>query len=566
MLPFELLCRLLLFFAVTFGLAWPLASRLTLDPAEKLGATAALSLIGAWLIAWTTYVCALSPMVLWSLPALSVAGLAFGWRAGAALWRDDAARALIVGQLLVTGWCVGWLSFVTTYSGGGWAGDWFEHWERAQFFLERWPRDHLFLTSYPLPARPPLANVVTAAFLQLTRPDFAHFQLVSTLLGSLAFLPAGLLARRFGGGRASIAVLAFALMVNPMFMQNATFAWTKLPTAFFVLGALYFFLRAHDDSAPPAAAPLFAAGLAAALLTHYSAGPYAVMLVIGAIMPSRRRRLETSARKPLLLVAAVGAALLATWFGWSLAVYGPSATFLSNTTVTGNVADHGNRLLKILLNIRDTLVPHFLRTVDPKVVAQSNLWGTWRDWFFQLYQLNLLFVFGSVGWLVLGRELWRTGRVADPMWRRFWIVFTVGSVALGIAVHGERDVWGVAHVCLQSLVLLGLALLAARWSALGRGWQLALAAGQAIDFFTGIVLHFAVENYAPDRWWPDGRTLDQVMLSFTEAGRFNIIAKARNHLVFFSDVFTAPPALVLALLAAIFILALARARARAPSG
>ena len=100
-------------------------------------------------------------------------------------------------------WAGLWL--VASYSGGGWTSDWFEHWERTQFFLDRWPLDTKFLGFGALPARPPLANLVTGALLAVTRQDFAHYQFFTTLLNSLAFLPAALLARRFdqrlGGGR-----------------------------------------------------------------------------------------------------------------------------------------------------------------------------------------------------------------------------------------------------------------------------------------------------------------------------------------------------------------------------
>src|SRR5262249_59914048 len=64
----------------------------------------------------------------------------------------------------------------------------------------------------------------------------SHYQLAMTFFSSLTFLPAALLARRFGGCRGAVTALALLFMVNPMFLENATFAWTKLPAAFFVLG------------------------------------------------------------------------------------------------------------------------------------------------------------------------------------------------------------------------------------------------------------------------------------------------------------------------------------------
>ncbi|MSU24616.1 MAG: phospholipid carrier-dependent glycosyltransferase [Opitutus sp.] len=553
-----------IFFATVFGLAWPLAARLPLAPAEKIAASAALSLIGIWLFAWTVYVWALPLPALGALPVLAGAGLAFRHRELVATGRDCDARELLIGQLLVTSWCVGWLAFVSSYSGGGWAADWFEHWDRARFFLERGPRDTQFLGHYALTARPPLANVVTGAFLQLTRVDFAHYQLVCTLLSSLVLLPLALLARRFGRGRHAIALGALLLLVNPLFVQNATFAWTKLPAAFFTLTALYFFLRAQEPGAPRATAVLFGATLAAALLAHYSAGPSAVVLSLAWIPVGWVQRNNSDWRRASVLGAVTGGLLLATWFAWALGHYGLAGTFLSNTSVTSPEVHQGGQLAKILLNLRDTLVPHFLRPLDAVLIAQTNVWGTARDWFFQLYQLNLPLACGSVASFALGREAWRAARGATSAVRTGWTVGLVAVVLLSVTVHGERDHWGLTHICLQGVVLLALAFLAARWTELGRGWRLALLAGATVDFTTGIALQFAAQSFALDRWFAHGTDPTATYNGYNESAFMNLAAKIQHQLVFFADRWPLPPALALVGLAAILGLMLARARATAP--
>ena len=558
---FDFLRTLLIFTVVTLGLAWPLAARLTLAPAEKLLAGAALSLLGVFLFFWAVYLCALPNALLWVLPLASLAGLIAQRRALAELWRDADARAVLVGQLLVSGWCVGWMATIASYSGGGWAGDWFEHWERAKFFLERWPLDRKFLVTYPLAARPPLANVVTGAFLGFTRADYAHYQLVTALLSSLAFLPAALLARRWGGPRA-IAVLTVLFLVSPLFVQNATFAWTKLPAAFFALAAVYFFLRAQDRESKPAL--LFAAFLAAALLAHYSAGPYAVALAGAWLGFGWARRREAARWRATGVAALVGALVLVTWFGWAFAHFGAQETFLSNSSATSRDVHSGNQLVKIALNLRDTLVPHFLRSFDASLIEQRSAWGWWRDWFFQCYQINLPLAFGSVAWLAVLRELFRAGRTAAPRARAFWLWFVIVVVGLGVATHGARDHWGLTHICLQGLVLLGLAFLAARWATLCRPWRLALVAGAAVDFALGIALQFAVQSYACDRWFAAGRDPNDTLRSYSEPAFMNLAGKIQNQLDFFTDVFNPPPALVLALLAVILMLALMRVRSASP--
>jgi len=567
-MPLPLLPCLLLFFPLTFGLAWPLAARLALDPAEKLCATAVLSLLATYLAAFAIYLLRLPATVFWVLPAMAVAGLVTDRRMLGTVGRDAEARALLIGQLLVTGWCTGWLFFITSYSGGGWTSDWFEHWERARFFLERWSHDSKFLGFGLLPARPPLANLVTGALLAVTRQDFEHYQLFTTLLSCLAFLPAALLVRRFhsrlpgaapAGALAAAAVFTVLVMLNPSFVQNATFAWTKLIAVFFVLSGLYFFLRTLDGDAPRAAGGLCAVALAAGILTHYSAGPYVLMLAVAWPVLNRARWPDQAFWRQTALLGVIGGLVLATWFGWSLAVYGAPTTLLSNSSVSVTDAQTGNQLAKVALNLRDTLVPHFLRPLDGALIAQPSPWGYWRDWCFQLYQLNLFFVFGSVAWLVLGRELVRSWPWAPPRSRWFWAGFSGGVILLGVAVHGARDTWGLAHICLQAIVVLGLAYLAARWSILGRGWRLVLLAGATLDFCLGIALHFAVQRYAFDRWLTPGRPYGDILKSYSESSLMNAAAKLQHHLGFFGDVYHLPAALVLALLAGILTLAVARA-------
>jgi 4-amino-4-deoxy-L-arabinose transferase-like glycosyltransferase len=459
---------------------------------------------------------------------------------------------------------VGWLATIASYAGGGWTGDWFEHWERARFFLEHQPLTQKFLGNDSLTARPPLANVVTGALLFLTRVDFAHYQLASTLLASLVFLPAALLARRFGRDARAIALCAALFLVNPLLVQNATFAWTKLPTAAFVLTGLYFFLRGQERGAPLSTALLCALSLGAGLLTHYSAGPYVVMLAAGWLGLGWSRRREPEWQRATGYAIFAGAAVLALWFGWALANYGVHETFLANSSVADATKYPGSQLAKVLLNVRDTLVPHFLRSPDRALIAQSSPWGWWSDWAFQCYQLNLPLACGSVAWLAIAWELGRSGRTAPPRVRRFWGAFVSGVVLLGVASHGARDEWGLAHICLQALVLLGLAFLAARWSTLARGWRLALIAGATLDLAVGIVLHNGIQSLAVGRLFASGPPTHDVQASFSGPTFMNFQGKHLNHLAFFSEVLTAPPALVLAALAAILMLAGLGARPPSP--
>src|SRR5882672_10553819 len=192
----DLLGSLLAFALLSFAPGWPIAARLPCSAPEKLLASAVLSLLAVFGVGWVVYVGALPHAAFWLLALGAALAAAASWRSLREAWRDREVRELAAAQWIVTAWCVSWLALVVTYSGGSWVGDWFGHWQRAAFFLNRGPHDVLFNGFDPLASRPPLANVVFGVFLVITRADFAHYQLASTFLASLAFLPMALLARR----------------------------------------------------------------------------------------------------------------------------------------------------------------------------------------------------------------------------------------------------------------------------------------------------------------------------------------------------------------------------------
>jgi 4-amino-4-deoxy-L-arabinose transferase-like glycosyltransferase len=554
---------ILLVLGVAFGISLNFMGLFRLGLAESVVAGAALSLVAAWSFSWAIFV---SGAPLWAyalLPAFAASGITIALtspRGVAGIARDPAARDLVIGQLIVTGWCVGWLSFVRSHSGGAWTGDSYEHWERAHFFLREWPADSLFIDQFQLPARPPLANVLTAAFMLMTRMDYAHYQVISAVLGSLAYLPVGLLAGRFGG-RGAARVAAVLMMVNPMFLQNATYPWTKLPAAFFILSGLYFYLRVRDDDeASGRAAIVCALCLAGAVVTHYSAGPYVVTLALLWVLMGCQRRWR--APYPLMTLGAIfaGACVLAPWFVWSVDAYGWAGTFLSNSSVTTLGKWQGSHLVKIALNLRDTLIPPQVRGFQGRLFRQTSPWGALRDQCFLLYQVNLPVALGCVGWIVAAREGWRESAAAAPRDRTFWALAICGFVVGSIAVYGDREHYGIAHACLQSLVLLGLAFLASRWERLPRGWKIALAAGCIVDFCLGIALQFALEDFAIDLWLDPRRPLTDIASTYSGVAQLNLDEKIIAENPYFADIMTARPALVLALLAAIFCMALQRAR------
>lgn len=503
-----------------FALGFVVVRRLSWSPEEKLSASIALSLLLMYLGSFAIYVADLPPSAHWLMTGVSAIAAIANASAIRDLLGDREVRQALVAYAGLALWCLALTALVRNYSGGYWGGDWYEHFHRAIFFLNHWPLDTQFVGRYWLPARPPLMNLVSAHFLAETAPRFGLHQVISTLVNSVVALPALLLARTFSLSRVNSRVLATWLALNPMIVENATFPWTKLFVGFWVLLGVYFY-RSGIQRGEPSRLVFSFASISGGVLTHYSAVPYAIFLgahYLYVAFREHRGRLELAA----IVIASI--VLLGPWFGWATATYGP-LTFTSNTTVTsGNdvgratVSDGhtlslgplvtikrpaalglSDRFMRVCRNLQNTLVPHPFRRTSLAVPAQENRWGYVRDFLFLIYQTNLLFAFGSIGGLLLIYELSRRRRIDSAEARGFWLSFVAFAVIVGIAVVNVDDDFGLAHVGLQPIVVLGLALLASSWSDWPRAMKLLAMSGLVIDLAAGIFLQFEIQATALGR-------------------------------------------------------------------
>jgi hypothetical protein len=548
---------LLLFPATLILPGFLFTHRLRAAPLERLLAAVLFSCIGAYLVTFALYL--LNVPAIW-FGLWAVAGLAAAvllrreWRA---FGRDAEVRACLGPWAVVTTWILGALALIHHYSGGAWAGDWIEHYQRALFFLNHWPLNVRFLNLYALPARPPLANLAVGGLMALTARDYAHFQLGNTLFNTLAFLPAVTLLRHFTKSRSAPWLLALVWMLNPMMLQNATFAWTKQSTAFFVLTGLWFFLRGRQTGAAWRDHLAFLA-LGTGALCHYSAGPYLVATALLYIVLERRNLAHVAGWRRMAAVAAGGVALLTTWLAWSLRHYGLHGTLLSNTTAT-DFAGGGAWLRSFFGNVLFTLVPQPpWRLDDWMIFGSTDPIAIARDYSFMIYQANFLWAIGSGAWLAV---LW----LAVDAWRRreanrgpgvslsAWIGWALLVFALSMASTPLEE-WGVAHGCLQPLVMLALVLLAARADRLPSLLRRVLVFTALVDFLLGLVLHLAIEHrdYRPE--WLPGQPLARVAADQNINMRINIQYKLLHGLDFIGDQVQAPVLLVVGLLALLLML------------
>jgi hypothetical protein len=495
------LALLLLLFAI--NLAAPgllLLRRLRWPAAEKFCAAIALSQFIAFLLSFAIYLLHLSNGWYWIVTGISVASLLLVRRDVARLLRNHHVRAQLKTYLVlyIVAFCM--LAMIRHYSGGIWAGDWLEHYQRTIFFLNHQPASQLFLDQYTLPARPPMMNVLAAAYLaQIGEHSFAAYQLIFLLLNLLVVMPCVLLlpmlaAERIRAG--AIAVLIFLLATNPMLLQNVTYTWTKLFTAFYMLLALRFYLRGWRKNDSTRIIAAFVA-LAIAMLVHYSAGPYIVVIGLHYVLQFFRRREKRWGELVVSLLA--GVIVLLPWVAWSMHTYGVHETVASNTSVTDVAAAKETSLARISANIYDTIIPIQWRVPESSWLnfTQQRRLGFLRDYMFSLYQHNILLGMGILGGVVIAVMVGQVlvGRQLPHRLVLFWRWFVLGAVILGIAVVGMRVEIGVAQACLPALMLLGLTFLAARWGRLNRGVRAIVIVAALVDFTLGVVLQMYVEHF-----------------------------------------------------------------------
>jgi hypothetical protein len=493
---------------VSLGPGFLITRHLHWSPTERLCGAVGASLLILHLAGFGLYATGAPISSLWWVSGLCAIATLAALPELRRLARSSGVREFVVGYGALVAWALLLVATIRGYSGGGWYGDWLEHYERALFFIDRLDPGTRIL-DYELTARPPLANVVTAHFLAQTSRSFVAYQVVTVVLSVLVFLPSALLVRTLGGRRRALTILACLLALNPFFVQNATYPWTKLLSAFFVLLGIGYYLRGWSKNDP---GRMLACSLALAggCLAHYSAVPFVVAVAVHYCV----RLAWTAGRRVWIELPAMalgGAAVLATWFGWSLAVLGARSTFASNTSVLDSASlTFAENVLKIAGNILDTFVPHFFwNAMERSANAAHRGMGYVHDYFFLIYQPNVLTAVGLVGGFAAAYIFWRNGRELRNLRRAgavshrvaeqrvfWWIVVGVGLV-LGIGSAGTRIRLGVAHVTLQPLVLLAVVAIAAGWSTLSRRWREAVLWGAVADFSLGILLHFLAQTANP---------------------------------------------------------------------
>ncbi|PYT02411.1 MAG: hypothetical protein DMF60_21445 [Acidobacteria bacterium] len=464
--------------------------RLRWTPLEKLCASIGLSLALIYLAAWSIYCFGpRNQRIAYDAVAATVLLLGFLSRKPAAKFVGAfRIRQAFAGYGFLLLWTFVMLTMIRVYSGAGWYGDWIEHFQRSLFFLDRLPLHISILGRYGIPSRPPMMNVLASFFLGLTADRHELFQAIFAFLNLLIWFPCLLLLPALTRWRRrTLLPLVLLLSASPVVMENVTYTWTKALAAFYVvLGVSLYLAGLRKNSGTRIIAAFIA--LAAGILVHYSAGPYAAFLALHYLVQLRKRPHRW---RELAFVTVSCSLLLGSWFGWSMALYGP------RVTLTPDLQSQGHTLPKFAWNVYATIVPLRVRGDELPFLKNRNGAAEIRDEAFMVYQLNLIFAMGLLGGpfvvCLLIRNAIRNRGKPIPDWK-FWRWLIPCCAALGIAVVAEKDLVGVSHLALLPLEIMGIAFLASRFPSLPRAARLLLIAGCVIDFSFGVFLHARVES------------------------------------------------------------------------
>jgi tetratricopeptide (TPR) repeat protein len=466
-----------------------------LPPLEKFTLSVALSWLLVYLAGTAIYLAHLPVKTHFAVSAISLLLLLLSLPELSHLLANKYLRRTLYGFLILLLWNFLFLCLIRHYSGGNWTGDWYEHFQRSDFFVEYLPKDTLFSETYPLPARPPVMNILCAHVLSQVGSTFDRFEIASAYLNLLIYFPCVLLtsslARR---GRKQLPLLIVLFAFSPLLIENVTYSWTKLFSGFYILLGTWLYLRAYQKNDTRRLIAAFVS-LCAGFLVHYSAGPYLLFFSLHYAFIWLRRKQKL---KEPLLIASFCIPLLATWFAWSLYYYGRHTTLSSNTTIADSqqLTFIGN-LQKIAVNLFYTVVPHPLRISPAAFDAQflpPNPLGHLRDYWFLIFQPTLPAGMGTLAGLVilyLFISKLARNKIPQPF---FWLSFVIVVFTVGVAVHGQESLWGVAHICLLPLSLLGIAFLAANFPPLPLWLKRTIALFAVFDFLVGVLLHIKIEH------------------------------------------------------------------------
>ncbi|MGE3819783.1 MAG: ArnT family glycosyltransferase [Isosphaeraceae bacterium] len=399
--------------------------------------------------------------------------------AGVGLWLLGLAHLAVVQTLL------------PCYLGGGWAFDWWMHYEKARVFVGHLPVSTTWLEKYSIASRTPLMNLTLAGVLSVAGDTFWTYQWASVLTSAVVVLPLALVAGDLAGGRAARLVL-IAAPLNVWLLHEAWFTWTKMLASYYLFLSLHFYSRWLETSSeePSVAWRRFLACWVASLLaflTHQITLVYTAAMAVHALVVNRRRvrALVTPGRTAALAGLAVG--LVGPWYAWLWRAVGPSKIVAAVPTAVV-LADHAAQSRWKVVKVYATSA---WATFVPDRLIAAALWEPFSAGAIVIH-LTALYFCQIPGALTLSLCVYlvAVARVesADPPVHdhrsAVWTFGLLGGLAALLLTPYESR-YGLAH---NSLVPSTLAAMLGGWCVLsrGRGWGVRLACLGMMAEFLGV--------------------------------------------------------------------------------
>jgi hypothetical protein len=475
-----------------------------LNQREKFGLSFLVSCILIYLVGFYGYYLIPNPLRTYRIIFLAILAVSIISRKRIKkILSDKTERRFLFFSLLMLFWLVIFHSLHRCYGGGGWGGDWYEHYERSVFLSMHYDRNYQFIETYSFPARPPLFNLICAFFFSIFGTSFWVFQITCSFLNMTLVFGGWLLVTQIFPSlkKTSLIVFIALFMLNIPMVRQMIYTMTKGLAAAYVLAGAAVYLKGRRDFDLKYLSLAFLL-LSAGVLAHYSAAPFFLAIsldlpVLFLLKPDRRRFAS------LIAVILLSSALLLSWMTYSIGFYGIEKTFLSNTTYTeSRNLTIFNRISKDLYNLRTTFLPN-IKIMEiffqvPLALKMIFLYDT----VILFYSESLTGNLGITLSLCLLVFLARKGKYliqsikakeTEASSALFWILFLGAGGMMAIASNGGLMPFGTAHV---SFVPVGALFLLFAWHAAKQiprvSLRLTIALGVIFESFVVLSLRIIV--------------------------------------------------------------------------
>ena len=345
-------------------------------------------------------------------------------------------------------------TLIPLYFGGLFYFDWFEHYLRSVFFLDRLPKNIVF-EGYIIPSRPPFFNIVCFFYLSILGGEFYKYQIVSTLLNSMIILSIYLFCKKFLNiqNKNLFLIVSILTLLNPAILRQITYTWTKAFCSFYIITGLYFYLRfIKEENTIFLITSSFLFGIS--FIVHFSAGSYIVPVFLHLFFKTvfNKKLIKKSALFFLTFLT-----VIFTYFSWSIKNYGVYRTFLAtNAFQQQKNLSLINRIEKDLFNFKKTLIPYPLK-IYMRIFENSELLYKLFNNFHSVYICtipgNLTITLTILLLIYLVKNVFIYPKKFNCR-TKFLIFFLFSGYLLGTIVNPLPELSGVAHTGLLPLTCL----------------------------------------------------------------------------------------------------------------